>query len=291
MKTYQQIVRDLCQVYPEGEARALARWLCEERFGLTQTDILLDKDNQLSADDLKKIREITLRLIHHEPIQYILGHTTFCGHRFSVAPGALIPRPETQEMVQHILNTLSPDEKEAPLHILDIGTGSGCIAFSLAIALPKAKVTAWDISKEALAVAHRNLDLYPETKVTLEQVDMLYPPTDNRQWNIIVSNPPYICQSEAETMDHNVLDYEPHNALFVPDSDPLLFYRAIIKYAHTHLAPQGQLWMEINQRFGREITEFIEENTPFHTTLLQDSFEHDRFVKIDNGPRPEGTLA
>ena len=286
MKTYQQVVHDLRLIYPEGEARALARWLCEERFGLTQTDILLDKDNQLSADDLEKIREITLRLIHHEPIQYILGHTTFCSHKFFVAPGALIPRPETQEMVQHILNTLSSDEKGKPLHILDMGTGSGCIAFSLALALPASKVTAWDISKEAMAVAQRNLDLYPDTQVSLEQVDMLNPPTDNRQWNIIVSNPPYICQSEAEAMERNVLDYEPHSALFVPDADPLLFYHAIIRYAHSHLAPQGQLWMEINQRFGEEIVDFIEENTPFRATLLQDSFGHDRFVKALNESCP-----
>lgn len=286
MKTYQQIVRDLRQVYPEGEARALARWLCEERFGLTQTDILLDKDNQLSADDLEKIREITLRLIHHEPIQYILGHTTFCGHQFYVAPGALIPRPETQEMVQHILSTLSPEEKEKQLQILDMGTGSGCIAFSLSLALPASKVTAWDISKKALAVAQHNLDLYPSTHVTLEQVDMLNPPINNCQWDIIVSNPPYICQSEAEAMEQNVLDYEPHSALFVPDADPLLFYRAIIEYAHSHLAPLGQLWMEINQRFGTEIIDFIEENTSFQAALLQDSFGHDRFVKALNDSRP-----
>ena len=273
MKTYQQVVRDLRLVYPEGEARALARWLCEECFGLTQTDILLDKDNQLSADDIEIVKEITIRLIHHEPIQYILGHTDFCGHRICVGPGALIPRPETEQLVHHILATFSASPtSQASLRILDIGTGTGCIALSLALGLPEAAVTAWDISEEALAIAHKNVALYPDANVLLEQVDILAPPEDNRYWDIIVSNPPYVRQSESRTMEQNVLQYEPHTALFVPDDDPLRFSKAISQFALSHLAPEGMLWFEINEALYAETSHFIERNGFTDVRLHEDSF-------------------
>ena len=276
MKTYQQVVHDLRLIYPEGEARALARWLCEECLGLSQTDILLDKDNHLSADDLENVKEITSRLLRHEPIQYILGHTAFCGHTFSVAPGALIPRLETEELVNHVLRST---DKDSPLSILDIGTGTACIALSLALSLPKADVTAWDVSPEALAVARKNLDCYPEARVRLEQCDIFSPPEDNRLWQIIVSNPPYVRQSEAKAMQHNVLDYEPHQALFVPDDNPLLFYRAILWYAMRHLAPNGTIWFEINQALGEEMHHLIEYFGFSDIEILKDSYEHDRFVR------------
>lgn len=276
MKTYQQVVHDLRLIYPEGEARALARWLCEECLGLSQTDILLDKDNHLSADDLENVKEITSRLLRHEPIQYILGKTTFCGHTFSVAPGALIPRPETEELVDHVLRST---DKDSPLSILDIGTGTACIALSLALSLPKADVTAWDVSPEALAVARKNLDRYPVARVRLEQCDIFSPPEDNCLWQIIVSNPPYVRQSEAKAMQHNVLDYEPHQALFVPDDNPLLFYRAILWYAMRHLAPNGTIWFEINQALGEEMRHLIEYFGFSDIEILKDSYEHDRFVR------------
>ena len=276
MKTYQQVVHDLRLIYPEGEARALARWLCEECLGLSQTDILLDKDNHLSADDLENVKEITSRLLRHEPIQYILGKTTFCGHTFSVAPGALIPRPETEELVTHVLRST---DKDSPLSILDIGTGTACIALSLALSLPKADVTAWDVSPEALAVARKNLDRYPDARVRLEQCDIFSPPEDNRLWQVIVSNPPYVRQSEAKAMQYNVLDYEPHQALFVPDDNPLLFYRAILWYAMRHLAPNGTIWFEINQALGEEMRHLIEYFGFSDIEILKDSYEHDRFVR------------
>ena len=276
MKTYQQIARDLCQVYPEGEARALARWLCEERFGLTQADILLDKDNHLSADDLEIAKEITSRLLHHEPIQYILGQTTFCGHTFSVAPGALIPRPETEELVNLILRLTDKDSEHS---ILDIGTGTGCIALSLALALPKSEVTAWEVSPEALSVAQRNVERYPEAKVKLKQCDIFLPPEDSRRWQVIVSNPPYVRQSEAKGMQRNVLEFEPHEALFVPDDNPLLFYRAILWYAMRHLAPNGSIWFEINQALGEEMRHLIEYFGFSDIEILKDSYGHDRFAK------------
>ena len=279
MKTFRQIVQDLRLVYPEEEARALARWLCEERFDLSQTDILLDKDNQLSADDIEVLREITSRLINHEPIQYILGETDFCGHRFSVAPGALIPRPETAELVGLILQSAGPD---ASVSILDVGTGTGCIGLSLALGLPRSRVTAWDISPEALAVARRNAGRYPEADFRLEQADILNPPAgDTRRWDIIVSNPPYVRQSEVAQMSPNVLRYEPHLALFVPDDNPLQFYRSILLYAMSHLAPKGVVWFEINQALGEEMRHLIEYFGFSGVEILKDSFGNERFARCE----------
>lgn len=275
MKTYRQIVCDLRQQYPEGEAQALARWLCEECFGLSQTDILLDKDNDLSADSIAKSKEIVQRLLRHEPIQYILGYTTFCGHRFHTAPGALIPRPETEQLVNLILES---NKSQRP-HILDIGTGTGCIALSLALGLPEASVTAWDVSDEALVVARQNMELFPDAKVVFEKTDILSPPNDDRCWDIIVSNPPYVRRCESTEMDSNVLDYEPHFALFVSDDDPLVFYRAIAGYASKHLQKDGQLWFEINQYLGKETANLIEEYGFADVQVLKDGFGHDRFIK------------
>ena len=308
MKTYRQIVHDLSLVYPENEARALARWLCEERFGLTQSDILLDKDNHFSADDLANLKEITSRLIKHEPIQYILGYTTFCGHRFDVGPGVLIPRPETAELVTAILRSLAsrsvgsvvplpelPSPRSvggavpissrsvggalASPSILDIGTGSGCIALSLALALPEADVTGWDLCPEALEYTRRNAERYPEAHVHFEQADIFDPPKDDRQWDIIVSNPPYVRQSEAATMEDNVLRYEPHEALFVPDDSPLLYYHAIAKFAISRLKDEGQLWLEINEALGEETAHFIEDFGFMEVELMKDDYGKDRMLK------------
>ncbi|MBQ8968387.1 MAG: peptide chain release factor N(5)-glutamine methyltransferase [Bacteroidaceae bacterium] len=284
MKTYHQIVRDLCQVYPEGEARAMARWLCEECLGLSQTDLLLDKDNHLSADDLVIIKEITSRLLQHEPIQYILGTVDFCGHRFMAAPGALIPRPETAELVSRVLASLAPPASQdtAPLRILDIGTGTGCIALSLALALPGAQVTAWDVSEAALAIARENDRRHPEAQVVFELEDILHPRPTERQWDIIVSNPPYVRQSEARAMEKRVLNYEPHLALFVPDADPLLFYRAIAQFARQHLCDGGQLWLEINEALGAETAHLIEENGLAGAEVLKDIHGRDRMLHAIN---------
>ena len=275
MKTYRNIVHDLSQAYSDGEARALARVVCEEVLGLSQTDILLDKDNNLSADEHKKTEEIIIRLLKHEPIQHILGYTTFCGHRFIVAPSALIPRPETEQLVSAILSQSIPDSST----ILDIGTGTGCIAISLSLSLPSACVTAWDISSEALSVARHNCNFHPEANVILEQVDILNPPATDRRWNIIVSNPPYIRQSEISQMDSNVLEHEPHLALFVPDNDPLIFYRAIAGFAQSHLEPNGQLWFEINEALDAETTRLFEDFDFYDITVFDDSFGKPRMLK------------
>lgn len=282
MLNYRRTVSDLCRQYPEGEARALARWLFEECFGMSQTDLLLDKDNHLSAHDLDKLQEIVGRLLRHEPIQYILGHTTFCGHRLLVAPGALIPRPETEQLVGHILASLQSAESPAGAFrgtVLDVGTGSGCIALSLALALPESSVTGWDVSPEALAVARRNADLYPQAKLVLEQCDILCPPPTDRRWDLVVSNPPYVRRSEAAEMEHNVLDHEPHVALFVPDDDALRFYRAIALFAQAHLNDGGQLWFEINRALGAETARLVVELGFTAVEVVDDTFGNPRFIK------------
>ena len=275
MKLYRQIVNDLISVYPEGEARALVRHMLEDGFGLTRTDVLLGKDSELSADDIANVREIVTRLLHHEPIQYILGYTTFCGHRFHVAPGALIPRPETAELVDLVCRSVTDGFSG---DILDIGTGTGCIAISLSLALPDARVAAWDVSPEALSVAEQNITAYPQTHVCLEQVDITQPTCDDRRWQVIVSNPPYVCRSEAPQMEQNVLQYEPHEALFVPDDVPLRFYRAIGRYAQSHLDVGGMLFLEINQTLGSETSHLIEEFGFRDVRVVPDSYGCDRFV-------------
>ena len=277
MSPFQQTVRQLCVAYPGGEARALARMVFEECFRLTQTDLLLGKDNDLSADALTKSQNIVERLLRHEPIQYILGYADFCGHRFRVAPGVLIPRPETEELVHRIV--ADAHALPTPIHILDIGTGSGCIALSLSLALEGCEVEGWDVSPEALAQARQNAEAYPSAQVDFVQEDILHPTATDRQWDIIVSNPPYVCQKEQQGMETNVLQYEPHLALFVSDDDSLLFYREITRFAQSHLSEQGTLWFEINHALVAETAELIEKNGFSHIGIYEDGFGKKRLLR------------
>ena len=277
MSPFQQTIRQLCTVYPEGEARALARMVFEECFRLTQTDLLLGKDSYLSADSLIKSQNIVERLLQHEPIQYILGYADFCGHRFRVAPGVLIPRPETEELVRRIVAETCT--WPTPVRILDVGTGSGCIAISLALALENSEVVGWDISPEALAQARRNAETFPSVRVKFEREDILHPTVTERQWDIIVSNPPYVCQQEQQGMEANVLQYEPHLALFVPDDDPLMFYREIARFAQEHLSQQGALWFEINHALATETAELIEKNGFPRVDEYEDSYGKKRLLR------------
>ena len=240
----------LLSVYPQREARALYMLVMEVAFGLTPTQVLTGKDKELSLDKQALLQNIIDRLLRKEPVQYILGQADFCGHTFHVEPGVLIPRPETEELVYHI-----SQQSPTPCSILDIGTGSGCIAVSLA--LMGYQVTAFDISPEALRIAEENAKRL-QAKVDFYQEDILHPTPTQQQWDVIASNPPYICQKEAAQMDSNVLDYEPHVALFVPDTDPLLFYRAIAHYALEHLKAKGHLYFEINQAYPTETASLLE---------------------------------
>lgn len=268
-------LQELKQHYGSTEGYALYRMILEECFGLTHTDILLGKDSQISIENQARLNEITERLLKNEPIQYILGYTHFFGHKFMVRPGALIPRPETELLVQTSIDLMAGMALPAKPRILDIGTGSGCIAISMALA--GCQATAMDISEEALSIAIENANTLG-AEVDFIHENILHPSYSSRQWDIIISNPPYVCLREAIDMERNVLDYEPHNALFVPDTDPLIFYRAIASYAASHLSPKGWICLEINQAFPSEMTNLLTSFGFNNPTIISDQYGKKRIA-------------
>lgn len=268
-------LKELKQHYGATEGYALYRMVMEEYFGLTHTDILLGKDSQISEENQTRLLKITSRLLKNEPVQYILGYTYFCGHKFVVRPGVLIPRPETELLVQKATELCHSIDGIATPEVLDIGTGSGCIAVSMA--LTGCHVTAMDISEDALGIAMENAANL-NAEVVFMHENILQPSHTDKRWNIIVSNPPYICLHEAEDMERNVLDYEPHNALFVPDTDPLIFYRAIASYAMSHLSPGGWLCIEINQAYAYEMKSLLSSFGFKDVTISQDQYGKDRIA-------------
>ena len=370
--TYNQLWKRLTAIYNEREAQAIVRTVLDALFGMSLTDICLGKVTQLSADDTTRLEKIIQRLEKSEPVQYVLGAEWFAGRRFDVAPGVLIPRPETEALVQwacdeakekekednskeergkeekedskkeeaskkeeQILSSPLKEEKEglrkeeeapkeeqllsSPLKeekeglrkeeeaskkeeqflsspskkekeglrkeeeaphpsILDIGTGSGCIAITVALALPQAHVTAWDISPDALAIAAGNAHKLGAS-VRFEHQDALSAPDDKERWDVIVSNPPYICDRERADMSDNVLSYEPELALFVPDSDPLLFYRAIARYASKALKPGGRLLFETNTAYAHEVAQAMADEGFTAIEVRNDCFGKPRMVK------------
>ncbi len=220
--TASYIRRELQDYYTPQEAGNLSRLICCEILGQPVVDYYLGKDITLSAKAEQELQSLLRRLRNFEPIQYILGEARFLGRTFQVASGVLIPRPETEELVEIMLKEISSTSR-----VLDIGTGSGCIAATLAKELPGAQVTAWDVSEEALAIAAAN-SLALQVPVCFEQRDVLtYIPGVTERYDVIVSNPPYVTEAEKQDMERNVLDWEPSLALFVPDADPLRFYRRI----------------------------------------------------------------
>ncbi|MBQ5896286.1 MAG: peptide chain release factor N(5)-glutamine methyltransferase [Bacteroidaceae bacterium] len=268
-----QISEGLSGCYTAGEVSALTRIITTELLGVSQMAYFLKDNITLTAEQEALLDNAIERLKKQEPIQYILSYSDFCGLRFKVTPATLIPRPETSELVEWIASEATGCES-----ILDIGTGSGCIAVSLAHKLPQSKVTAWDISHEAIAVAAENSKANG-CAVTFEQVDILaYQPT-GEQFDIIVSNPPYIKENEKEAMHANVLDWEPHTALFVPDNDPLLFYRTIAEKGLTILKPGGRLYFEINRAHGKETVEMLESLGYTGIELRKDFADNDRMIR------------
>ncbi len=255
MNTYQQLWQSLTPLYEPREAQALLRTVLEVKYGMTLTDIICGKVNELFAEESKELEKIIEQLKNSEPVQYILGEALFAGRTFHVEPGVLIPRPETAELCDWV--TL--DEKARnrhPLKLLDLCTGSGCIAITLALNLPWAEVSAVDISNIALQVAKENAKrLKAQISYYLASVEDL--PREVGKWDAIVSNPPYICEKEKKNISKNVLDYEPELALFVPDEDPLRFYRAIAQYATTALKPGGSLYFEINPLYAKETRDLL----------------------------------
>ena len=371
--TYNQLWKRLTAIYNEREAQAIVRTVLDALFGMSLTDICLGKVTQLSADDTTRLEKIMQRLEKSEPVQYVLGAGWFAGRLFDVAPGVLIPRPETEDLVkwacdeakekednskeergkeekevskkgeapqkeEQLLSSPLKEEKEGlrkwedapqkeeqPLSsllkeekeglrkgedasqkeeqhlssllksnkevsekgeevphpsILDIGTGSGCIAITVALALPQARVTAWDISTDALAIAAGNAHRLGAS-VRFEHQDALNAPDDEERWDVIVSNPPYICDKERADMSDNVLSYEPELALFVPDSDPLLFYRAIARYASKALKPGGRLLFETNTAYVHEVAQAMADEGFTAIEVRNDCFGKPRMVKGD----------
>ncbi len=268
----EQLNNGLAGVAEPREVQAMIRIICEDVFNYDPVDVALRQESELPDFAPERISDIISRLRRQEPLQYIVGTALFHGHKFKVTPAVLIPRPETEQLVDLIVD----ENTAADLRVLDMGTGSGCIAISLARALKFAQVDAFDISQDALAVARENAaDL--KVKVRLFQSDMLAPQPAAR-YDIIVSNPPYICWSERESMERNVLDYEPGQALFVPDNDPLLFYKAIAPYAAQSLERGGRLYLEINQRFGNEVKRLLEDCGLDEVRIIEDSFGRVRFA-------------
>ena len=268
---YEQLYQRLSNIYDTGEAKAIVRWVLDVRFGLSTADIYCGKVNQLSPNDPAELEKIMQRLEKAEPVQYVLGMADFCGRQFHVAPGVLIPRPETAELCQLIVQDGGGD-------ILDIGTGSGCIAITLALDIADSKVTAWDISDDALAIAKGNADKL-DANVVFEHREALAIEPDVERWNVIVSNPPYICRKEADEMEENVLRYEPDTALFVPDDDPLLFYRHIMHYALSSLRQGGRLYFEINPIYADSIVDKLTELGFVEVSKIDDQYGKTRFIK------------
>lgn len=256
----------------EGEASALAFMLIEETTQLSKAQILTSDCDGTDADSLLSMAQT---IASGTPIQQVLGYAYFCGLKLKVTPSVLIPRPETEELVHWVV-----DESPAPRSILDIGTGSGCIAIALAKALPQTRLTAIDISDEALAVARKNAKIHG-VDIDFIQADILNPNPylANNRFDVIVSNPPYICNKEADEMEKNVLNHEPHVALFVPDDDPLLFYRAIAEKTLTMLTPDGTLFFEINRLYAQELTTMLQSMGFQHITVRQDQFNNDRMLR------------
>ena len=312
MKTYQQLWQSLTPLYDAGEAQAIVRTVLDVKYGMTLTDIICGKVNELSADESIKLEEIVYRLQKGEPVQYVLGQADFAGRTFHVEPGVLIPRPETAELCQWIVETqkenwekeeaiirkefnISPDVALEDVNlfegkgwfkrkylrlrflikmihsykkarrtklavprprIIDLGTGSGCIAITLSLDIPNSEVVGFDISDSACNVATKNAKQLA-SRASFHKFD-IFDLLEKCKTDIIVSNPPYICKKEKADMEKNVLDYEPDLALFVPDEDPLKFYRAIAEFASLELRSWGMLYFEINPLYEKETREMLE---------------------------------
>ena len=282
MKTYQEFWQSLTPLYDAGEAQAIVRTVLDVEYGMTLTDIICGKVNELSSDEERNLEEIITRLQNGEPVQYVLGEADFAGRTFHVEPGVLIPRPETAELCQWIEEEVSSLEADAPKQILDICTGSGCIAITLGLNIPNSEVTGWDISEDALRIAQGNVEMLKAGNVRIEYQDALMLPKAAETADIIVSNPPYICEKEKADMEKNVLEHEPSIALFVPDEDPLKFYRAIAEYASSALKSEGALYFEINPIYEKETREMLEELGFKDIETKEDAFGKKRMMKAKN---------
>ncbi|MCW3784856.1 peptide chain release factor N(5)-glutamine methyltransferase [Plebeiibacterium sediminum] len=265
---------ELKEIYAQEEIRNFIALIFDYKLSYSKVDLLMKQEDELAADIILFCEEALEKLKNHIPIQYIFGETEFYGLKFNVNPAVLIPRPETEELVHWIIEDCKTPDPE----MLDIGTGSGCIPITLKKNIPDAKVKGWDISDEALTTARSNaalnnvmVDFCKQNALELKDV--------NEAFDIIVSNPPYVLEKEKELMHDNVLNNEPHLALFVPDNQPLLFYHAIAEFAKSNLKPSGKLYFEINEAFGDETVEMMEQLGFENIVLKKDLFGKDRMVR------------
>ncbi len=279
MQFAKKLISDqLSPLYSKEEIEGISRLIFEKVTGLSRLQVHLNQKEPISAANLAQIGEILNRLIQFEPIQYILGESEFYGLVMKVTPAVLIPRPETEELADWIIRDF---QKQSP-YILDIGTGSGCIPIALVKNLPGASAEAWDISDEALQIAKQNAILN-QVKIEFHQVDILngpFPPSD-RRYDLIVSNPPYVTASEKILMSSNVTDYEPAIALFVPDSDALVFYRRISELATNLLKPGGMLYFEINEKYGSQTAELLIAKGFCNVILKKDIHGRERMIRAE----------
>lgn len=267
--------------YPDSEIENFFFWTLEEILGIQRIDFVLQKNNAVDYQNIDRIKKVIQRLRNEEPIQYIFGSTEFYGLLFNVSTDTLIPRPETEELVEWIIETVKQDEylsSLSELRILDIGTGTGCIAITLTKLIPSANTTAVDISKNALTVAESNSALN-EVNVHFVISNVLELSSLENEFDIIVSNPPYVRNSEKIEIKNNVLKYEPDTALFVEDDDPLLFYRKIGQLSLESLNPNGYLFFEINQYLGKEMVDLLSDLGYQHIELRKDVFGNDRMTR------------
>ena len=275
--------KTLKKLYPTSEIDTFLFLLLEEYLNFKRIDIVLKSNFEISPEDLILLRSSTKLLEQEIPIQYILGKTEFYGFPFILNEHVLIPRPETEELITSILEkvlktkTFHTNAKEKQLKILDIGTGSGCIPISLKKSLPFAEITAIDVSNEALTIAKKNAVLN-KVDINLTQQDILKTTSLNQLYDIIVSNPPYVRESEKKEIKNNVLNNEPHMALFVKDNNPLVFYNKIAELAKNHLSENGTLFFEINQYLGKETVELIKLKGFNKIQLKKDIFGRDRII-------------
>lgn len=316
-KTKRHFTEVLAEKFPQREAEQLMRILLEDLFGIDWNQQLMNPDLRIDEHQHYQLGEAVKRLLLGEPVQYVTGMTRFNDLLLKVSPSVLIPRPETEELVQKICDSFQNSKPSLPCHsavesaamsfqhghvgkresmsavykrdnlpirIWDIGTGSGCIAIALAKHIPNAEIIAFDVSEEALQIAKENAESNG-AKVTFVQDDVLHPTSDyfNRPADLVVSNPPYVCESERTTMETNVLDWEPEKALFVPDDDPLRFYRQILALAKNQLNLNGQIWFEINERMGEELVSLCHEMGFSNAEVLLDFAGKPRFVKTWTG--------
>ena len=267
-KTKRHFTEVLTVKFPQREAEQLMRILLEDLFGIDLKRQLMNPELRIDEFQHFQLEQAVKRLLAGEPVQYVTGMSRFGDLLIKVSPSVLIPRPETEEMVQKICASMP---KEKPMRIWDIGTGSGCIAIALAKYFENAEVVAFDVSEDALKIAKKNAESNG-AKVVFVQDDILNPTSGffAQPVDLVVSNPPYVCDSERAAMEANVLDWEPETALFVPDDDPLRFYRQILALSKNQLNPNGQIWFEINERMGEEMLSLCREMGFSEAEILED---------------------